>query len=310
MLTHASLPTPQAAAVGARARELVTAIRERQSRAGGVDALLSQYDLSSSEGIVLMCLAEALLRIPDSATADRLIADKLGAADWAAHLGESESLFVNASTWALLLTGRFVRPERIAQSPAAFLQRLIDRIGETVVRSALRQAMKILGQQFVMGETIEDALRRAARSPEYSYSFDMLGEAALTAADAERYFGSYRQAIEAAGAAKSAWGEDLQDLPSVSVKLSALSPRYEFAQRKRALQELSGKLHELAAVAQQVGVAYNIYNRPTACPTSSPAATLLPYLHQVASERLPLPLHISPLRCSGISCNNVMNSIC
>ena len=117
-------------------------------------------------------------------------------------MGESESLFVNASTWALLLTGRFVRPEKIAQPPAAFLQRLIERIGETVVRSALKQAMKILGQQFVMGETIEDALQRAARSPEYSYSFDMLGEAALTAEDAERYLDSYRHAIAAVGAAK------------------------------------------------------------------------------------------------------------
>ena len=166
LLTHASLPAPQAAAVAARARELASAIRERQRHAGGLDALLSEYDLSSSEGIVLMCLAEALLRIPDAATADRLIADKLAAADWQAHLGESESLFVNASTWALLLTGRFVRPEKIAQPPAAFLQRLIERIGETVVRSALRQAMKVLGQQFVMGETIEAALQRAARSPD------------------------------------------------------------------------------------------------------------------------------------------------
>ena len=140
-----------------------------------------------------MCLAEALLRIPDAATADKLIADKLAGADWRAHLGASNSLFVNASTWALLLTGRVLRAADVAEDTGTFLTRLVERLGEPVVRAALRQAMKILGSQFVMGETIDAALRRAARSPEYDYSFDMLGEAALTRADARRYLDAYRR---------------------------------------------------------------------------------------------------------------------
>jgi RHH-type proline utilization regulon transcriptional repressor/proline dehydrogenase/delta 1-pyrroline-5-carboxylate dehydrogenase len=258
LLGHARLPQAQTASVARRAHELAAAIRKRRQDSRGLDALLSEYDLSSSEGIVLMCLAEALLRIPDAATADRLIADKLGLADWEAHVGESESLFVNASTWALLLTGRWVRTDRIAESPRTFLTRLIERIGESVVRSALRQAMKVLGQQFVMGETIEAALQRAARAPQYSYSFDMLGEAALTASDADRYWHAYRAAIAAVGAEKSHWGEDLSDLPSVSVKLSALSPRFELAQSKRALNELSARLRELAVVAEAAGIALTV----------------------------------------------------
>src|SRR5690606_33134207 len=153
-----------------------------------------------------MCLAEALLRIPDATTADRLIADKLGTADWEAHLGASESLFVNASTWALLLTGRLVRPAELpkGEAPSRFLQRLTSRVGEPVVRGALRAAMKVLGQQFVMGETIESALERAGRAHRKRgelHSFDMLGEAALTAEDAERYFAAYADAIAHLGRA-------------------------------------------------------------------------------------------------------------
>ncbi len=152
-----------AARVQATARDLVVAIRAGQGDAGGVDALLGEYDLSSREGVVLMCLAEALLRIPDAATADKLIADKLVGADWRAHLGASDSLFVNASTWALLLTGRVLRAAEVAEDTGTFFTRLAERLGEPVVRAALRQAMKILGSQFVMGETIDAALRRAAR---------------------------------------------------------------------------------------------------------------------------------------------------
>ena len=163
LVERAALPPAQSARVEQQAGALVAAIRRRQQDASGVDALLREYDLSSGEGIVLMCLAEALLRIPDADTADRLIADKLGSADWQAHLGKSESLFVNASTWALLLTGRIVRPAEVDEAPASFFARLVERVGEPVVRAALRQAMRILGQQFVMGETIESALRRAAR---------------------------------------------------------------------------------------------------------------------------------------------------
>jgi RHH-type proline utilization regulon transcriptional repressor/proline dehydrogenase/delta 1-pyrroline-5-carboxylate dehydrogenase len=257
LLDRASLPAAQAARVRAAAHALVEAIRRRQKDAGGIDALLREYDLSSAEGIVLMCLAEALLRVPDAATADRLIADKLGSADWQAHLGASDSVFVNASTWALILTGRIVRPADVAEAPGTFFTRLVERVGEPVVRTALRQAMRILGQQFVMGETIESALKRAAEEPALTYSFDMLGEAALTAADAERYFVAYRAAIAAVG--KSApRGGSLLDAPSVSVKLSALCPRHEIAQSARAARELVGRLAELALAARTAGIGLTV----------------------------------------------------
>jgi RHH-type proline utilization regulon transcriptional repressor/proline dehydrogenase/delta 1-pyrroline-5-carboxylate dehydrogenase len=261
LLAYATLDPAATLRIGTQARALVAAIRRGQRRAGGVDALLSEYDLSSAEGIALMCLAEALLRIPDAGTADRLIADKLARADWQAHLGASESLFVNASTWALLLTGRIVAASDVAEQPATFVARLVERVGEPVVRAALRQAMRILGQQFVTVETIDAALRRAARAPEFDYSFDMLGEAALTAADAERYFESYRAAISAIGAAAvpAAPGRaDTQAALSISVKLSALSPRYEPAQAARALPELAGRLRELATAARDAGIGLTV----------------------------------------------------
>ena len=253
----ADLPPAQAERVKERAAALVAAIRRRQQDASGVDALLRAYDLSSGEGIVLMCLAEALLRIPDADTADRLIADKLGSADWQAHLGKSESLFVNASTWALVLTGRIVRPAEVEEAPASFFARLVERVGEPVVRAALRQAMRILGQQFVMGETIESALQRAAESPEFNYSFDMLGEAALTAADAQRYYAAYAAAIAAVGRGAERSGSPL-DAPSVSVKLSALCPRFEVPQSGRARRELTGKLTDLALAARGAGIGLTV----------------------------------------------------
>jgi RHH-type transcriptional regulator, proline utilization regulon repressor / proline dehydrogenase / delta 1-pyrroline-5-carboxylate dehydrogenase len=257
LIDRAALAAAQSARVKREAAALVSAIRRRQRDAGGVDALLRAYDLSSGEGIVLMCLAEALLRIPDAATADRLIADKLGSADWQAHLGKSESLFVNASTWALLLTGRIVRPAELDEAPASFFARLVERVGEPVVRAALRQAMRVLGSQFVMGETIESALRRAAESPELSYSFDMLGEAALTAADAQRYFDAYAAAIVAVGRSASG-SREAREAPSVSVKLSALCPRFEVPQSARAVRELTGRLTELALAAQGAGVGLTV----------------------------------------------------
>jgi RHH-type proline utilization regulon transcriptional repressor/proline dehydrogenase/delta 1-pyrroline-5-carboxylate dehydrogenase len=237
----------------ARARKLVGVLRERQREGSGIDALLGEYDLSSAEGTVLMCLAEALLRIPDASTADRLIADKLGAADWHTHLGASESLFVNASTWALLLTGRLLRTADVAEPVGPFLKRLIERLGEPVVRSALRQAMRILGRQFVMGQTIEAALERAARAPQFDYSFDMLGEAALTEADAESYFEAYRAAIAAAGRADAA----LHDV-GISLKLSALYPRYEPSQGARAAAALESRLLELALDARKAGISLTV----------------------------------------------------
>lgn len=256
LLEHARLPPAAAAAVQRDARALVESIRRKRSE--GLDAFLAEYDLSSSEGVVLMCLAEALLRIPDDETADKLIAEKLGDADWEAHLGASESLFVNASTWALLLTGRLLRADELSVQPAArVLSKLMDRLGDRVVRSALRQAMRILGRQFVIGRTIDEALRRADESPQYCYSFDMLGEAALTAKDAERYFDAYVGAIEAIKARSSSHG-DITTAPSVSVKLSALHPRYEYAQRERCVPELADRLEQLAVAAADAGCALTV----------------------------------------------------
>lgn len=256
LLEHARLPASAAASVTREARALVESIRRKRSE--GLDAFLAEYDLSSTEGIVLMCLAEALLRIPDDETADKLIAEKLGDADWQAHIGASESLFVNASTWALMLTGKLVRAEELPDQPLhGVLARLMDRVGDRVVRTALRQAMRILGHQFVMGRTIEEALRRADDSPEYCYSFDMLGEAALTAADADRYFDAYRTAIEALRSRTSS-NLDVTTAPSISVKLSALHPRYEYAQARRAVPEIAEKLEQLVVAAAEAHSAVTI----------------------------------------------------
>ena len=258
--TLAAAGTPddaQTARIAEEARSLVEAIRHRRHAATGIDALLGEYDLSSAEGVVLMCLAEALLRIPDAATADRLIADKLAGADWQAHLGTNESLFVNVSTWALLLTGRIAQAAEVAEPPQSFFARLIGRLGEPVVRTALRQAMRILGEQFVMGETVEDALRRARHTPQFRYSFDMLGEAALTAEDAQRYFEAYGSAIATVGGHVPR-GTSLHDAPDISVKLSALSPRYEFAQAARAVTEVARRLLALAVAARTAGVGLTV----------------------------------------------------
>jgi RHH-type proline utilization regulon transcriptional repressor/proline dehydrogenase/delta 1-pyrroline-5-carboxylate dehydrogenase len=257
LLEQARLPRPRTETVQRDARRLVESIRRRRRPTVGLDAFLGEYDLSSSEGIVLMCLAEALLRIPDAETADKLIAEKLGDADWHAHMGASDSLFVNASTWALMLTGRLVRPDEVPrQSLPSFMARLMDRLGDPVVRSALRQAMKILGHQFVMGRTIEQALDRASEHTDYCYSFDMLGEAALTRDDAERYFAAYLHAIEALRTAGP--HADITTAPSISVKLSALSPRFEYAQSRRAVPEIAARLEILASAAAEGGFALTV----------------------------------------------------
>jgi len=191
-----------------RAHGLVEHIRAHRRVRGGIDIFLSEYDLSTEEGVMLMCLAEALLRVPDAATADALIRDKIGGRDWGGHLGRSESLFVNASTWALMLTGRVVELEGGARRDVdGILGRLVARSGEPVIRQALTHAMHIIGRQFVMGETVERALERSTADTaarRYRYSFDMLGEGARTAADAERYFAAYAAAIEAIGTASEA----------------------------------------------------------------------------------------------------------
>ena len=208
---------------------------------------------------MLMCLAEALLRIPDAETADRLIRDKLSAGEWSRHLGQSGSLLVNASTWGLMLTGRLVRTglEEDAD-PGAWLSRLLHRLGEPVLRQALLQAMRVLGRHFVLGQTIEQAIRRAreAEGKGYRYSYDMLGEAARTAADAEHYHVAYRDAIAAISAA--AEGDELMARPGISIKLSALHPRYELAQHRRLDAELYPRVLELLQTARAGDIAVTI----------------------------------------------------
>ena len=242
------------------AATLVRAVRKHAANEGGIDAFLQQYDLSSEEGVLLMCIAEALLRIPDADTADRLIADKVTSANWEDHLGESDSLFVNASTWGLMLTGQLLQLDEAAKgNPARYLGKLVSRTGEPVVRAAMRQAMRIMGFQFVMGRTIEEALTRA-HTKEYEkfrYSFDMLGEAALTAADAVRYFESYAGAIDRIGAGVDS-SADIFAAPSISVKLSALHPRYEFAQHDRVMRQLVPIVTELAEQAADLGIGITI----------------------------------------------------
>jgi RHH-type proline utilization regulon transcriptional repressor/proline dehydrogenase/delta 1-pyrroline-5-carboxylate dehydrogenase len=259
LLPAASLPADMLDRIAIRARALVQEVRARRVGRGGLDAFLHEYELSSREGVVLMCLAEALLRIPDAETADRLIKDKLADADWEKHLGSSESLFVNASTWALMLTGRVIRLERDGnQDLAGVLKRLVSRSGEPVIRQAVVQAMRILGRQFVMGRNIEEALERARALEKkgFRYSYDMLGEAARTMADAERYDRAYQQAIRAIGAA--AKGKGPIEAPGISVKLSALHPRYEFAKAERVMRELVPRLVDLAKMAKEAGIGFTV----------------------------------------------------
>lgn len=239
-----------------RAEKLVTAFRA-QHRPGGIEALIREYSLSSTEGIALMCLAEALLRIPDSATRDALIRDQLGRGDWHAHLGRSPSVFVNAATWGLMMSERLLDAEpREALTQAA--ARLLSRGGEPLIRKAVDLAMRLLGDQFVLGKTIGQALARASamEAKGFRYSYDMLGEAALTADDAARYAASYEEAIIAIGAA--AKGDALDDRPGISIKLSALHPRYTRSQRDRVLAELSPRLIRLCALARERALGLNI----------------------------------------------------
>ncbi len=247
-------------AVAAQATAWIEGVRARQNRSAGIEQFLTEYGLGTHEGVLLMCIAEALLRIPDAATADRLIRDKLSRGDWEKHLGGSSAL-VNASTWALMLTGKLTRmaggDER---DPAAGYERLVARLGEPVVRVALRRAMKLMADEFVMGRTIGEALARASKAPHARarHSFDMLGEAAYSAADARRYGEAYASAIAAIGAsvvdrAAPAWVQ-----PSISVKLSALHPRYEPGQASRVLDELVPRVAALAALAKRAGIGFTV----------------------------------------------------
>ena len=245
LLAAADRPGGAEARIDARARRLIEAIRARIGGLGGVEDFLHAYALSTKEGLALMMLAEALLRVPDTETADRLIEDKLKAGDWAHRDARSAALLVSASAWTLGLTARIIHP---GETPEGIVASLVKRLGLPAVRAATRQAMRLLGSHFVLGQTIAEALTRAGSHREFLYSFDMLGEAARTRKDAERYFGSYAKAIDAIG--KSAGNEALPKRPGISVKLSALHPRYEPLSRDRVLKELAPKLLELARLAK------------------------------------------------------------
>ena len=254
----AVLPDGHAARIDADAQALAGRLRERVPGQVGVETFLAEFDLSTNEGVALMCLAEALLRIPDSATIDALIGDKLGTADWDRHLGHADSVLVNASAWGLALTGRFVEwTGRESGGAAELVRRTLGRLGAPVLRGAIEAAMRIMGQQFVMGQTIAAALARAKNAgPGYRHSFDMLGEAARTQEDAERYFESYAAAITAIAGACA--GKDPHANPGISVKLSALHPRYEPTKRARVTGELVPRVAALARQAAQAGINFTI----------------------------------------------------
>ncbi len=264
LLAQASLPEPEREAAQATAADLVRRVRARTRNQGAVEAFMRQYDLGSEEGVLLMCVAEALLRIPDQGTADALIRDKLGDANWKRHVGQSDSVLVNASTWGLMLTGTLVDlADDTKRDVHGAFQRLVGRAGEPVIRLAVRQAMKIMGHQFVLGRTIAEALARARKGSggAYRYSFDMLGEGALTTADALRYQEAYRAAIHAIGRSGpdgSFATSDVFAAPSISVKLSALHPRYEHAKRARIMDELAPRVLELARLARQYGIGFTV----------------------------------------------------
>ncbi len=250
LLADASLPSGLLHSAREVARALIEQLRANRSRAGGVDALMREFSLSSNEGVALMCLAEALLRIPDTATADALIRDKVSHGDWRAHLGRSRSVFVNAAAWGLMVTGSLVAThsdEGLGRS----LTQLIARGGEPLIRKGVDLAMRLLGQQFVTGQTIDEALNhaRSRLATGYRYTFDMLGEAALSAADADGYFAAYQSAIDAIGTSDADRG--VETGCGISVKLSALHPRYCRAQRDRVMAELLPRLRQLCEQAQR-----------------------------------------------------------
>jgi len=262
LIDEARLAPDAAQRVERRARELVEKVRSQQKAVAGMQSFLREYDLSSQEGVLLMCVAEALLRIPDAATADRLIRDKLSQGDWEKHVGKNRSLLVNAGTWGMMLTGKLVSLDaESADNAGTWLGRLAARAGEPVVRLALRQGMKLMAEQFVMGRTIQDALERSrsAEHAAYRHSYDMLGEAAFTAADAGRYFTAYERAIDAIAAHRmegAATTPPVFGRPGISIKLSALHPRYEYAQRERVMAELVPRVQSLVERARRgdVGV--------------------------------------------------------
>ncbi|WP_066336610.1 trifunctional transcriptional regulator/proline dehydrogenase/L-glutamate gamma-semialdehyde dehydrogenase [Azohydromonas lata] len=260
LLEQASLPQAQAGAAEALAQRLARTLRERKAdagRAGLVQGLLQEFSLSSQEGVALMCLAEALLRIPDSATRDALIRDKVARGQWQAHLGRSPSMFVNAAAWGLMITGRLVATHS-ERGLSSALARLIGKGGEPLIRAGVDRALRLMGEQFVCGETIEDALAHARKreAQGFNFSYDMLGEAALTGEDAQRYLASYEAAIHAIG--KASAGRGIVNGPGISIKLSALHPRYARAQQARVMEELYPVLRSLALLARRYDIGLNI----------------------------------------------------
>lgn len=239
------------------AKALVIKVREERIGKGGMDAFLYQYDLSSEEGIALMCLAEALLRIPDDETIDQLIKEKMTSANWRKNIGQSDSLFVNAATWGLMLTGKILSPQKNPNYFSKILKNIMEKTGEPVIRKIISEAMKMLGKQFILGRTIDEALNRAEKPEKkgYRHSYDMLGEAALTAADAERYFIAYQNAIDAIGKTNT---KGPTDGPGISIKLSALYPRYEYSKKEECVKDLSQKLLELSRQAKKYNMGLTV----------------------------------------------------
>ena len=256
LLDAATLPDDVRAAAVGTATALVTALRAKH-KGTGVEGLVQEYALSSQEGVALMCLAEALLRIPDAATRDALIRDKISGGDWRAHVGDGRSLFVNAATWGLVVTGKLTGSVNDSGLSAA-LTRLIARAGEPVIRRGVDMAMRMMGEQFVTGETIAEALKRSRplEARGFRYSYDMLGEAATTAADADRYYRDYEDAVKAIGVASD--GRGIYEGPGISIKLSALHPRYVRAQAARVMDELLPRVKALAVLAKSYDIGLNI----------------------------------------------------
>ena len=255
LIAEAGMDAAQRARITASGADLVSQIRA-SAKPGLMEVFLAEYGLSTDEGIALMCLAEALLRVPDAETMDALIEDKIAPSDWGKHLGKSASSLVNASTWALMLTGK-VLDER-EPGVVGHLKAAVKRLGEPVIRTAVSRAMKEMGRNFVLGETIDLAMKRAREleAKGYTYSYDMLGEAARTEADARRYHLSYSKAITAIAAAATTG--DIRTNPGISVKLSALHPRYEVAKRARVMEELVPRVRALAGLAKAAGLGFNI----------------------------------------------------
>ncbi len=261
LLANPALDAAERRAAAAAARDIVLKARAETRQSGLMESFLEEFGLSNPEGLALMCLAEALLRVPDAETADALIAEKISTGEWGDHNGKSDSLLVNASTWGLMLTGRIVRPPEDAEKdPGGFIGRMVRQAGEPVIRAAMMQAMRIMGGQFVMGRTIDEAIKRGQRSVKKgeaaSHSFDMLGEGARTMADARRYFDSYANAIGEVGKART--GANPETADGISVKLSALHPAYRAVQGERVHRELYPMVAELAKLAAKQNINFTL----------------------------------------------------